>query len=74
MHKDKLCFQSPLCVGREFVRVGVGIIFGVREGLEYKQLQRQRKHMYCFQWQANTLNVGLNLSHQAELLSCLFQN
>ena len=43
------CVFNLLCVWRELVRVGVGIIFGVREGLEYKQLQRQRKHMYCFQ-------------------------
>lgn len=73
MHKDKLCFQSLLCV-EGAGKSGSGNYFGVREGLEYKQLQRQRKHMYCFQWQANTLNVGLNLSHQAELLSRLFQN
>lgn len=32
----------------ELVRVGVGIIFGDMEGLEYKQLQKQRKHIYCF--------------------------
>lgn len=29
----------------ELVRVGVGIIFGDMEGLEYKQLQKQRKHI-----------------------------
>lgn len=71
MHKDKLNFSFlRVCVG--LVRVGVGIIFGSREGQEYKQLQRQRKHMYCFQWQANRSTVGLNLSHGAELLSHYF--
>ena len=48
MHKDKLCFQSLLCV-EGAGKSGSGNYFGVREGLEYKQLQRQRKHMYCFQ-------------------------
>lgn len=55
MHKDKrfliLCVRVCVCVWEGLGRMGVGIIFGVREGQEYKQLQRQRKHMYCFQWQ-----------------------